>query len=315
MPGSLGRPSTRSPTMFFMTSSVPPATCMPGMPSTQLAPGVGAPLAGVGDQRGPSTSATKFAVRRHVVGERQLGDRHLRAGQLAGLDLVGGALVVVLGDLEVDVHVGQLLADERVVVQPEVADHLGQPGDVARPPPPPPPPPIEARSFISVVSATVQPWFTSPRRWSSGTRTSVKNTSLNVAPPVIWRSGRISTPGAFMSTTKPVRPLCLGRSGSVRADDLADVAVVRAGGPHLLAGDDPLVAVALGPGLQAGQVGAGAGLAEQLAADEVAAVQLRAGTGPWPRSVAWARIVGATMPRPMAKTLMFGVSYLASSWV
>jgi hypothetical protein len=81
---------------------------------------------------------------------------------------------------------------------------------------PPPPPPIDARSFISVVSATVHPWFTSPSRWSSGTRTSVKNTSLNEAPPVIWRSGRTSTPGAFMLTTKAVRPLCLGRSGSVR---------------------------------------------------------------------------------------------------
>ena len=82
--------------------------------------------------------------------------------------------------------------------------------------PPPPPAPIEARSFIRVVSATVQPWLTSPRRWASGTRTSVKKTSLKLAPPVIWRSGRISTPGARMSTTNPVRPLCLGRSGSVR---------------------------------------------------------------------------------------------------
>ena len=69
---------------------------------------------------------------------------------------------------------------------------------------------------MSVVRATVQPPLTSPRRWESGTRTSVKKTSLNEAPPVIWRSGRTSTPGACMSTTKPVRPRCLGRSGSVR---------------------------------------------------------------------------------------------------
>ena len=82
---------------------------------------------------------------------------------------------------------------------------------------PPPPLPIAARSFISVVRATFQPLLTSPRRWLSGTRTSVKKTSLKLAPPVIWRNGRISTPGARMSTTKPVRPLCLGRSGSVRA--------------------------------------------------------------------------------------------------
>jgi len=48
-------------------------------------------------------------------------------------------------------------------------------------------------------------------------RTSEKNTSLNSASPVICRSGRTSTPGAFMSTTKYVSPLCLGASGSVRA--------------------------------------------------------------------------------------------------
>ncbi len=75
---------------------------------------------------------------------------------------------------------------------------------------------MAARSFISVVRATVQPPLTSPSRWESGTRTSVKKTSLNEAPPVIWRRGRTSTPGACMSTTKPVRPRCFGRSGSVR---------------------------------------------------------------------------------------------------
>ena len=37
------------------------------------------------------------------------------------------------------------------------------------------------------------------------------------------------------------------------------------GGPHLLAVDDPLVAVELGTGREAGQVGAGVGLAEALA--------------------------------------------------
>ncbi len=33
-------------------------------------------------------------------------------------------------------------------------------------------------------------------------RTSVKYTSLNSASPVIWKSGRTSTPGASMSTMK-----------------------------------------------------------------------------------------------------------------
>ena len=77
-------------------------------------------------------------------------------------------------------------------------------------------PPIDTRSFMSVVSDTRQPSPGAPRRSLSGMRTSVKYTSLNSASPVIWRSGRTSTPGACMSTTKAVSPLCLGTSGSVR---------------------------------------------------------------------------------------------------
>ena len=77
-------------------------------------------------------------------------------------------------------------------------------------------PPIETRSFINVVSDTRQPSPGLPRRSSSGMRTSVKNTSLNSASPVIWYSGRTSTPGACMSTTNAVRPACFTASGSVR---------------------------------------------------------------------------------------------------
>ncbi len=62
-------------------------------------------------------------------------------------------------------------------------------------------PPIDTRSFMSVVSETRQPSPGAPRRSLSGMRTSVKYTSLNSASPVIWRSGRTSTPGASMSTT------------------------------------------------------------------------------------------------------------------
>ena len=75
---------------------------------------------------------------------------------------------------------------------------------------------VVLRSFISVVIATCQPSFTFPSRWSSGTRTSVRNTSLKLAPPVIWRSGRTSTPGACMSIRNAVMPRCLGARGSVR---------------------------------------------------------------------------------------------------
>ena len=62
--------------------------------------------------------------------------------------------------------------------------------------------PIDIRSFIKVVTATAQPLPSWSTRCESGTLTSSRKTSLNDAPPVIWRSGRAVTPGARMSTMK-----------------------------------------------------------------------------------------------------------------
>ena len=59
--------------------------------------------------------------------------------------------------------------------------------------------------------------------------------------------------------------LVLGRLGIGPGHQHAPVGDVGQGVPHLLPGDHPLVAVADGPGGQAGQVRAGPGLAEQLA--------------------------------------------------
>ena len=64
------------------------------------------------------------------------------------------------------------------------------------------PPPIATRSFISVAWATFQPSPTAPIRSPSPTGTSDRNTSLNSASPVSWRSGRTSTPAAVMSQPK-----------------------------------------------------------------------------------------------------------------
>ena len=68
--------------------------------------------------------------------------------------------------------------------------------------------------------------------------------------------------------------LVLGEVGVGPADHLADVGVVSTRCPHLLPGDDPLVTVGLGSHLQTGQVGSGAGLGEQLTADDVASIHL-----------------------------------------
>ena len=66
----------------------------------------------------------------------------------------------------------------------------------------PPPEPRPARSFISVVLATAQPLLSPPIRELSGATASSRNTSLNIACPVISTSGRISTPFWCMSIAK-----------------------------------------------------------------------------------------------------------------
>ena len=66
----------------------------------------------------------------------------------------------------------------------------------------PPPEPRLARSFMSVVLATAQPLLSPPISALSGVVASSRNTSLNMAWPVISTSGRISTPFWCMSMAK-----------------------------------------------------------------------------------------------------------------
>ena len=92
----------------------------------------------------------------------------------------------------------------------------GAMSDVAGIAMPPWPPPMLTLSLLSVARATVQPPSTGPTTSSSGTKTSLKNTSLKSELPVGIFSGRTSTPSPCMSITMVVMPLCLGASGSVR---------------------------------------------------------------------------------------------------
>ena len=79
------------------------------------------------------------------------------------------------------------------------------------------PPPIMVDSLASTSRATAHPLFISPTTFSAGIRTSLKNTSLKWAEPLMVRIGRGSTPGVAKSTKKKVIPLCLGALASVRA--------------------------------------------------------------------------------------------------
>ena len=66
-------------------------------------------------------------------------------------------------------------------------------------------------------------------------------------------------------------PLCLRHVGIGAGEQEDVVGVLRLGRPHLLAVDDPFVAVELGPGLERGEVAAGVGLGEALAPRDLAA--------------------------------------------
>ena len=134
---------------------------------------------------------------------------------------------------------------------------------------PPWPPPMLTLSLPSVARATVQPPSTGPTTSSSGTKTSLKNTSLNSELPVGIFSGRTSTPSACMSMTMVVMPLCLGASGLVRtvAKPLPATWAPLVHTFWPLTSQPPSTRVPRV--LMPGGVGAGVGLAEQLAPDHV----------------------------------------------
>ena len=62
-----------------------------------------------------------------------------------------------------------------------------------------------------------QPLPRSPTTHDAGMRASSMKTSLKWATPVIWCSGRTSTPGWRIGRTSMLMPACLGTSQSVRA--------------------------------------------------------------------------------------------------
>ena len=127
-----------------------------------------------------------------------------------------------------------------------------------------------ARSRASCARAR-QPSCSRPTRQSSGTNTSSKNTSLNIAWPVSSRSGRMSMPGRLHVDHEArdavvLRPLGVGAR---QAD--APVGLLGHRRPHLLAVQQPAAFDARRPRRERREVGAGARLAEELAPADLAA--------------------------------------------
>ena len=141
------------------------------------------------------------------------------------------------------------------------------------------------RSLASVVLATRQPACSGPMRFSTGTATSSRNTSLNSRSPVIWRSGRTSTPARVHRDRQHRDSLVRrgARIGSHQRD--AQVGEGRIRRPHLLTRHPIDAAALLGARRQARQVAPRARLAEQLAPHVVA--------GKDPRHPPRALVVGA----------------------
>ena len=93
-------------------------------------------------------------------------------------------------------------------------------------------------------------------------------------------------------------PLVLRGLGVGAGDEHAAVGDVGQRVPDLLAVDHPLVAVAHGPTAQAGQVGPGTGLAEELAPGVLAGEQRGAASGSRTSSSPWLTTVGPAMASP-----------------
>ena len=74
------------------------------------------------------------------------------------------------------------------------------------------------RSWPSEPLATCQPPFSGPMRFSAGTRTSLKKTSLKSTSSSSHAdaNGRRTTPGRSVGIISTLMPLCLGALGSVR---------------------------------------------------------------------------------------------------
>ena len=115
---------------------------------------------------------------------------------------------------------------------------------------------MAARSFMSVVRATVHPPLTSPSRWRVGDADLGEEDLVERgAAGHLAQGPDLDSRGAHVDD-EAGEALVLGGVGIGPADDLADVGEMGARGPHLLPGHQPLVAVADGLGLHAGQVAA-----------------------------------------------------------
>ena len=136
------------------------------------------------------------------------------------------------------------------------------------------------RSYCSRRLAISQPPFSWPTRFSLGIFTSVKKVSQNgLSPRDQLDRPRLDAGRRHVDQHEARCPRASRRRvGAHQAE--APVGLVGVAGPDLLAVDQPVVALVLAAGLQAGEVGAGAGLGIALAPADLAAGRSSAGARP-----------------------------------
>jgi len=248
----------------------PGGDAVAGRAGEQLAPRVGAPLARVGDESRPEQLADHVADRAQSLGVAELAERPLRSRRLPGTGAGGDALVVPAGHRQSRVQRGEVLADHRVVGPPEV---LGELQHLA--PLPGPAPTAGGAALEAERRHRHTPAVADPAEAQVVADAHVVEEHLVERRPTAHLAERTDLHARRVHRhDERGEPDVLGHVRIGSADDVAVVGVAGAGRPHLLAVDDPLVAVADGLGGQAGEVRAGAGFGEQLAPHLVGATQL-----------------------------------------
>src|SRR5690606_14501063 len=193
--GSLGRPSTRCAMMSRWISSVPPPSRMPGTPRTNSAHENVLRRPVSASSFGPSAVATRSDSAAKLAVSASFDNDISGPGVVPAFTAASALARMAFAAVSPMWTRANACRPAGSSVRPRACSQAMIRSNRNKPLPPAVDPPMAPRSYIRVAMATCQPTSTSPSRFSSGTRTPSRNTSLKSAPPVICRNGRTSTPG------------------------------------------------------------------------------------------------------------------------
>ncbi len=218
-----------------------------------------------------------------------LAHRALRTGRAPGPGLAAHPLVGPFPDTLLAVEADDLVAAHGIVPPPGAAfgaPALRQPDEMAH---------ARASDAVHATRPRARHHLAFPRQRGVG---DLPPGTHGTDPAVVGDPGRVEEHLVEVDLTAQVaeradlhtrlveideevrQPLALGHVDVGAGQEHGPVRDVRPRGPHLLTGDDPVVAVALGPGREGREVGTGARLAEELAPGLLVADDRREKTKP-----------------------------------